>query len=276
MRHKTAIAFIVLASAFLVLIVFGLGNDPHAFKECSSCHLLPNPSGSSSGVRDMTRPITYLCSECHAKTLSEGYMHPVDVQPQNVIIPSDMPLSRSGEITCATCHDIHAEYYTPYGVPTHFLRRQESGKTFCKICHGDLQSLSQGHSASLGEAHFRSQYIATDTRGELDPMSRNCVSCHDGTYAQSVSIRAGTWTHGSSFMQHDRGGSHPVGIDYESVRIKRGRKTDLRPITEVDRRVRFFNGKVGCGSCHDPYSTIPKQLVMSDVNSKLCFTCHIV
>ena len=60
------------------------------------------------------------------------------------------------------------------------------------------------------------------------------------------------------------------------ARFDRGAKTDLKPMATVDRRLRFFNGKVGCGSCHDPYSTIHKKLVMSDENSKLCFSCHIV
>ena len=95
---------------------------------------------------------------------------------------------------CGTCHDVHSDYFTPYGTPTHFLRRQERGKAFCKICHGNLDALSRGHTASLGEAHFRSQYIVTDSRQELDPMSRNCISCHDGAFATSVTIQAGVWT----------------------------------------------------------------------------------
>jgi predicted CXXCH cytochrome family protein len=101
------------------------------------------------------------------------------------------------------------------------------------------------------------------------------VSCHDGTFASSVTIRAGAWKHGRDFLRHDQG-SHPVGIDYEAARLKRGSKTDLLPLSQVDRRIRFFKGMVGCGSCHDPYSTIPKKLVMSDRRSRLCYSCHIV
>ena len=86
---------------------------------------------------------------------------------------------------------------------------------------------------------------------------------------------AGSWTHEKSFLNNDRN-SHPIGMDYEARRSLRGRKTDLRPMDLVDRRIRFFNGKVGCGSCHDPYSTIEKQLVMSDEQSKLCYSCHMM
>lgn len=202
-------------------------------------------------------------------------MHPVDVKPRNVVVPGDMPLSESGELTCVTCHDVHADYETPYGAPSRYLRRQEGGKAFCDICHRRSSAITPGHTQSLGEAHFRSHYVVTDDTEELDVMSKNCLSCHDGAFSTSVGIRAGVWTHSRELIRHDRG-SHPIGIDYEATRFNRGIKTDLRQISQVDRRIRFFNGKIGCGSCHDPYSTIPKKLVMGDENSKLCFSCHIV
>jgi len=273
MRQKTAPALMFLLVILLVMAVFSLENQPHAFKECLTCHVSRDPAGAAA--RRMTAPITMLCGACHEKILSEGYMHPVDVRPQRVVIPADMPLSPSGELTCGTCHDIHSDYFTPYGTPSHFLRRQETGKAFCRTCHKDLNALSGGHEASLGEAHFRSQYVVTASSQDIDPMSKNCISCHDGAFAASATIKAGAWTHEQSFLSHDRG-SHPIGMNYEAARINRGRKTDLKPLSAVDRRIRFFDGKVGCGSCHDPYSTIRKRLVMSDENSKLCFSCHVV
>jgi predicted CXXCH cytochrome family protein len=276
MKQTSVLAVLFVAiTLLLVMIVFSLENQPHVFRECLSCHVLSNPSGDRA--REMVGPVTPLCSKCHEKTLSEGYMHPVDIRPRHVIIPADMPLSLSpaGEITCSTCHDIHSDFFTPYGAPTQLLRRQEQGKAFCNICHGNVNSLKRGHTASLGEAHFRSKYNVTDPRQELDPTSQNCLSCHDGSYATSVTIKAGTWTHGESFINHDQG-SHPIGIDYEAARFNRGRKTDLKPIDMVDRRIRFFNGKVGCGSCHNPYSSLSKKLVIKDERSKLCLSCHIV
>jgi predicted CXXCH cytochrome family protein len=264
-------SFIVL----LVLVVFSLENQPHAFKQCSLCHVSNNPSGSQA--RQMTLPITMLCSSnCHDKIFSEGYMHPVDIRPQFVTIPADMPVSRSGELTCSTCHDVHADYFTPYGTSTHFLRRQEAGKAFCKICHRSLDIPRSGHKASLTEAHFRSQYIVTSSSMELDPMSKNCISCHDGSFAKSATIMAGSWTHQRNFVRNDRG-SHPIGMNYETTRMSKAKsKTDLKPIHAVDRRIRFFDGRVGCGSCHDPYSTLHKKLVMSDEHSKLCLSCHMI
>jgi len=127
----------------------------------------------------------------------------------------------------------------------------------------------------MEEAHFQTKYVEISSSQLIDPISSKCVSCHDGAYASSISIRAGTWSHSSELMTNDEG-THPIGTDYESARLSRGKKTDLRPIDLVDRRIQFFDGKVGCGSCHDPYSNTEKNLVMSDKNSQLCLSCHMV
>jgi predicted CXXCH cytochrome family protein len=128
----------------------------------------------------------------------------------------------------------------------------------------------------MEEAHFQSKYVELSSASQLiDPISKKCITCHDGSYASSVSIRAGTWSHSQELISNDEG-THPIGIDYEAARISRGKKTDLVPMALVDPRIQFVDGKVGCGSCHDPYSAIEKQLVMSDRNSQLCFSCHMV
>jgi predicted CXXCH cytochrome family protein len=273
MRRKSAFV-LFLAAAIGLVVVYSMETEPHAFPQdkCRTCHVVDG-SGNVAG-KQLTASVTALCDRCHAKVLATGYMHPIDVRPNTVRIPADFPLSRSGELVCSTCHDIHASYFTPYGVPSRYLRRLEAGKKFCDACHAGTAA-KPGHAAAMGEAHFQSKYIQTSASQSIDPLSKNCISCHDGSYASSVSISAGSWTHGKELMPHDAG-SHPIGINYEGARIAKGRRTALRPIAMVDRRVRFFNGKVGCGSCHDPYSTIEKRLVMSDARSKLCFACHLV
>lgn len=265
---------IFLFGVFVVVLVFSRENQPHAFSECAACHAAG--TGTAEAARRLTAPVALLCTgSCHRTVLTEGYMHPVNVTPRKTPVPVDMPLSLAGELVCSTCHDVHAERLTPFGERTNFLRRGERGKAFCRICHARTAPGGPGHGALLGEAHFRARYDATDATREIDALSRSCISCHDGSFASSPSIMAGSWTHERNLVANDRG-SHPIGVDYEACRVKQGRKTDLRPITAVDWRIRFFQGKVGCGSCHDPYSLIPKRLVMSDRESRLCLSCHMI
>lgn len=271
MRPNTVL--VSLALLCMLAAVHALVKEPHSFSQaqCADCHI---PVGQGSVVRhQLAASDTVLCSKCHGKVLTEGYIHPINVRPQRATVPKDMPLSRNGEITCNTCHNVHAAYLTPYGTPSHYLRRLERGKRFCDVCHNEPGHTS--HRGALAEAHFQSKYIATSRSQELDPMSKNCISCHDGSYSTSAMIKAGSWTHGRSFLKYDKG-AHPIGVDYEAARTRRGSKTDLRPLAMVDRRIRFFDGKIGCGSCHDPYSTVQKRLIISDRGSRLCFSCHLM
>ncbi len=272
MRQKLIVA-LLLCAVFICIVIYSMQTEPHKFRECLSCHLA-DPSGKIL-EHQLTAPVTTLCEPCHEKILTEGYQHPVDVRPQNIRVPADMPLSSGGEITCSTCHDIHASYFTPYDTPSHYLRRYEGGKDFCGVCHGSSIGGKRGHATTLGESHFFSKYTVTNSSLGIDAMSKNCISCHDGSYASSASIQSGIWSHRRDFIRHDNG-SHPIGVVYEAARKGEGLKTDLKPLAMVDRRIRFFDGKVGCGSCHDPYSSIEKRLVMSDQGSKLCLACHII
>ncbi len=51
--------------------------------------------------------------------------------------------------------------------------------------------------------------------------------------------------------------------------------TNMTPIGLLDERLRLFDGKVGCGTCHDMYSSEPKKLTVSDSGSNLCILCHL-
>jgi predicted CXXCH cytochrome family protein len=48
----------------------------------------------------------------------------------------------------------------------------------------------------------------------------------------------------------------------------------LVPQSALDPRIRLFDNKVTCGSCHSSYSDQDHELVMSNLGSKLCLGCH--
>lgn len=268
-KKAVAIACVILLSS---AFVYSKWKKTHDFgqNECGICHA----TGSNSITNEAYSGLTKKCMTCHTTLYDKGYMHPVDITPKNVHVPLDFPLSPTGNITCSTCHDIHSEPETPFGKKSYFLRRYEKGKSFCDICHQDTNNLTTGHEAVFREAHFDSKYMASDMEIEIDTMSRNCLSCHDGSLAQSITVKVGKWRHTKDFLEHDEGGMHTIGMKYSDV-VHTNKKAALRPLDEIDKRIRFFeDGKVGCGSCHDPYSTLPKKLVIEATGSKLCFACH--
>jgi predicted CXXCH cytochrome family protein len=252
--------------------VYSLLEEPHSFTEdeCMRCHLT-EPQGKTGPLPLVARE-SELCSDCH--DVSESLLtHPVDVTPEHTRIPADMPLSLEGTLTCSTCHDIHSSYRTPFGTPSHFLRRQVSGRQFCIICHREsVGGESLSHAEVIEQAHFKSRYYITDNSRTIDDVSAECLSCHDGSVGKLSVIGVGNWSHSEGFMSYDSG-THPIGVSYRDAFRKS--PDGFRPPSMLDERIKLVNGQVSCISCHNLYAETPMKLVMSNEKSRLCLACHI-
>lgn len=101
-----------------------------------------------------------------------------------------------------------------------------------------------------------------------DKHSNQCMSCHDGVLAKEINSAP---LFCISEDKHDElGASHPVGVDYMEAYLKGG----FNHPSLLDKKIRLFDGKVECGSCHEDSSLHKKSLVMSNKNSALCLECH--
>jgi predicted CXXCH cytochrome family protein len=106
----------------------------------------------------------------------------------------------------------------------------------------------------------------------LDGLSTDCLGCHDGVSASSVSVdlRNSPFRRGSLVSSFSS--DHPVGMDYSRyVGSSRG---GYKPVGFSSTKMIFVDGKVGCLTCHDPLNPEKGHLVMSDKHSALCLTCH--
>ncbi len=141
-------------------------------------------------------------------------------------------------------------------------------------------------------AMYGQTIAGTQTADAPSMVSLACLSCHDGSSAMNAVVNApgtggGTGTIGNGGVMSgiaaigadDLTNDHPISIDYIPGRAS------LKPVdtalegdgwgnyTTIAQLLR--NGKVECGSCHDPHN---KQhgtfLRNSNVGSKLCLTCH--
>ncbi len=71
--------------------------------------------------------------------------------------------------------------------------------------------------------------------------------------------------------QEEQCASHVIGLDYQKVSAD---NPDLNPRSELSPLIIFYEGKVGCLSCHSIYSYELTQLVISNQSSQLCTNCH--
>lgn len=258
MRYVLLIGLLLL---MVTAIAYTLSESPHSFSEaeCRDCHIDPegDPTKLASGI-------TKLCARCHSRTIRVS-SHPVDITPQIAKVPTDLPL-RDGKITCNTCHNIHGEDRLVFGIKSYFMRRPTSDmKFFCIACHEENR-LTPGHKELVTVAHMGSYFTVVDPSSALDPLSIECIGCHDGSVGSPVDYELG-----EGIWRHMAGMSHPVGVHYNTARMK---NSGLMPISMLNRKIRFFAGKIGCGTCHNIYSTYQAKLVVDNTESRLCTACH--
>ena len=207
------------------------------------------------------------CLSCHEME-QPLFSHPIGVKP-SMSVPADLPLVED-RLACTTCH---SDSPTAHGASRQkhdgMLRRASRGVAFCASCHlADETEGSKGHAMATGRAHLQwdNRQSAADTGSIVlgvsasgDEPTRECRSCHDGTSGPNI------------------GNSHSVGIRYKvggRPNSRAGRGSTLTPSSRLDSRIRLFDDKVECGSCHSPYSPLPKLLVMANDRSELCRSCH--
>jgi predicted CXXCH cytochrome family protein len=251
---------VFLCSSAIVLPVYyylDAASGVHRFDDrCVSCHL----NGPTAGEKLLfVKEIDILCRECH-QNQGKGLSHPSGVKP-SFLMPPEMRLDWLGRMTCTTCHQCH-------GSRKYLLATDKTGKAFCISCHqGSILAKGKyGHEVISSLVH-QAQYEVTNLVEPLDRESQECLGCHDGSTAKlrNVNIGSGVWNHSDK-----AGFSHPVGVDYQQA----ARKGRYRGMGLLKKEIRFFNGKLGCGSCHSLYSTLPAKLVMSNHRSALCLECH--
>jgi predicted CXXCH cytochrome family protein len=123
------------------------------------------------------------------------------------------------------------------------------------------------------------------TPGRPSGSSKLCLSCHDGTIAlgsvlssnQPFTMSNGVMTlpAGATNLGTDLSGDHPISFIYDStLATKNGKLVDPGLLSA---QVKLEAGQVQCTSCHDAHDDSQgKFLVMTNTNSQLCTSCHLL
>jgi predicted CXXCH cytochrome family protein len=231
--------------------------DLHQFsrRDCTRCHV--DADNDPGNLKPMSNS---RCVDCHAD-LKQPQPHPVDISP-NIFVPADMPLV-NGKLGCITCHFYHPfsdKYKNRSG---NLLRRPGRGAFFCAACH---RIKVKGH--LVFENIHRDSYRLSARNSSLDTYTLQCVECHDayldGSFGFDAAGNRGGFT---------RRSNHPVGVSLAQFAARNPLK--FNPPDALPQNVRLFNGKIGCGTCHNAFSKEKNMLVMNNWKSRLCLKCHI-
>lgn len=250
----------------LALCLSGIGDSPtpHDFTgQCERCHLVaPQPGQKGIFVQD----IDYLCKTCHQ--VVQGNSHPSEVVP-SMQLPPGFTVDWQGRITCTTCHNPHVRKNDDN---RYMLKSTARGRAFCEECHKDLFSDPRKHIGASSIAHTKSwtppeRQTMEDT---LDQVSLDCLSCHEGSVGPTANFTTASQVTGLSFQGTSF--SHPIGMDYARAAES---NRQLRPMDDLSPLISLYEGKVGCASCHNPFSHENEMLVFSNKRSALCLECHL-
>jgi predicted CXXCH cytochrome family protein len=159
----------------------------------------------------------------------------------------------------------------------------------CKPCH------TPHHATNLQDAPLWNHELSAATYtlynsptmdvpvGQPGPVSKACLSCHDGTIAlDSFGGSTGsTMIGGDALIGIDLSDDHPIGMDWDHQTVSGGPcntchnlhagSAFLKPDS-----IQVFNGKIECASCHDAHNSanLPNLIRITMAGSLLCLTCH--
>lgn len=239
----------------IIAVVYALSGQPHEFSagECGICHI-----DEERDPMNVKTDVTRACETCHSG-IRETQSHPTDLYP-TLEIPMDMPLTE-GRLTCLTCHYAHPKKKKQFIKKRYFLRRLVRGPLFCSTCH---EIDEKGHLVS--EIVHTGSYKITNPSVRLDKITLECISCHDTYITESAdNIGAGIWNHSGKL-------NHPIGASYVDISFRDSH--GYRPADMLSKEISLFDGKIGCGTCHNIYSKLRFMLVMDNRKARLCLECH--
>ena len=253
---RVAMPILAVAGVWLLAI----GHSPAA---SSSLGSLAGGRSDPSGLGSASEH----CVSCHR--MESVLSHPVNISA-SMDVPADLPLE-SGRLGCLTCHDDRAltDHARRSEGSASMLRGADSAQQLCGRCHTPGgPNAKEMHAATLNRAHLgvpAASSISSASWQTLDDESRYCLGCHDGSMASDVGL-------GRDGPAGSHANSHPVAIAYKDPRSLAS--DTLLSAGSLDQRIRLFDGRVGCGSCHSLYSREPALLAAPNHRSQLCLCCH--
>lgn len=255
-----------LIAAFLGVLILGAATSLYAAvgaaahpsgTTCSACHLAGTDADQTQSGR-LIAAQEALCVKCHARAVE--FSHPSGFAPRRPL-PVDFPLDWKGDLTCSTCHLVHAR-------APGLLRGKKRARDFCLSCHdqGFFNNMKDEGSSLVISGHLD----IGRGRGtiDIDAHSLHCLGCHASSHSAGGSVSVGQ----NGVLRHSSGSApHPIGRSYRDA----SRRGGFHPEQQLaQKKIRLSDGKISCISCHEVYKKDHGKLVASVDRSALCLSCH--
>lgn len=128
--------------------------------------------------------------------------------------------------------------------------------TFCHIPHGAVSAIALWHKERREE---KFSILAWNKEEGQSSRILMCLSCHDGMIGTDIEIKS----EGLEGYIKD----HPVNKPFLTGR------DGLEKSESIEEKGVLRDGKVECGSCHNPHSPENKPFLTKPLN-EACITCH--
>lgn len=249
--------------------------NPHDFQAvgCTHCHLLVPGTSQTVQKKVFRKDIDSLCQECHEASLEDNLNHRVGIRP-SMKIPEDLHLSPTGELSCITCHNPHAEYLQPKsGNRTFFLRRGMLKRELCLACH---------RAENYNRASSTMELLAPENNSIISFLPAPLIGKVSDPTVEEVSLDI----NGNSFILNVRKGVFSTILTLQDgINLIRLSAPDVLPLSvslfynptiPKDLTYRRYRShgivtKNDCAFCHE---RAPQTYRIEGDNSKLCSKCH--
>ena len=226
--------------------------DPHAGISCTLCHAGAAARAAVATVADGPDPRSRTCRGCHRDVGARGGS------------AASLGFHGNPKADCAGCHSFHeaGRLKSTVGDVRLPASRQRAVPGHCAGCHADgarLSEMSGAHRTAAALYHQGGADLAAQSPSE------GCLNCHSASHANDWQNRPleGRLV----FSEH---ATHPLGMV-----VVAGSGQDERRIRErIDPRLRLFDGRLECQTCHSLASTKPYLLVEFPTQGDLCLGCH--
>lgn len=206
------------------------------------------------------------------------------------------PLWNKATLTAATTFKMYTSSATLSPTTKASSLTADSPSLLCLACHDGKTALNVLHNSKVGTDAQPFGYAAGDilvNAGTSSGVTRSIQYYAEGLgFKSSMNIGGTEGSPATRAAGDNLTDDHPIGFNYFNAwNTSAATKAALHDTgvvnTNSSGKIRFYNGKLECSSCHDPHvaydasygnaladETLRPFLVMSNVGSALCLSCH--